>query len=161
MLKYIDAIAGHPSVVRSRDVNSPTQLRELSGVYPWVSARIEQATTEQAMARSAEKRGEDETAAAAKKVKATGKPAGGARGGITAPVTPSDDLAQIVGKDDLPRSEVVSKVWAYIKKNDLQDAKDRRKINADDKLGKVFGKKSSDMFEMNKHLSRHLTAKKG
>jgi chromatin remodeling complex protein RSC6 len=54
----------------------------------------------------------------------------------------------------------VSKVWAYIKKNDLQDAKDRRKINADEKLEKVFGKKSSDMFEMNKHLSRHLTAKK-
>ena len=112
------------------------------------------------MARSAEKRGEDETAAAAKKVKATGKRASGARGGITAPVTPSAELSEIVGKDDLPRSEVVSKVWTYIKKNDLQDAKDRRKINADDKLTKVFGKKSSDMFEMNKHLSRHLTAKK-
>ena len=112
------------------------------------------------MARSAEKRGEDETAAAAKKVKATGKRAGGARGGITAPVTPSAELAEIVGKDDLPRSEVVSKVWAYIKKNDLQDANDRRKINADEKLANVFGKKSSDMFEMNKPLSRHLTAKK-
>jgi chromatin remodeling complex protein RSC6 len=117
--------------------------------------------TEQTMERSAEKRGKDETAAAAKKVKATGKRAGGARGGITAPVTPSAELAEIVGKADLPRSEVVSKVWAYIKKNDLQDAKDRRKINADDKLAKVFGKKSSDMFEMNKHLSRHLIAKKG
>jgi chromatin remodeling complex protein RSC6 len=112
------------------------------------------------MARSAEKRGKDETAAAAKKVKATGKRASGARGGITAPVTPSAELAEIVGKDDLPRSEVVSKVWAYIKKNDLQDAKDRRKINADDKLAKVFGSKSSDMFEMNKHLSRHLAAPK-
>jgi chromatin remodeling complex protein RSC6 len=117
--------------------------------------------TEQTMERSAEKRGKDETAAAAKKVKATGKRAGGARSGITAPVTPSAELAEIVGKADLPRSEVVSKVWAYIKKNDLQDAKDRRKINADDKLAKVFGKKSSDMFEMNKHLSRHLIAKKG
>jgi hypothetical protein len=59
-----------------------------------------------------------------------------------------------------PRSEVVSKMWAYIKKNDLQDAKDRRQINADDKLAKIFGKKSVSMFEMNKHLSRHLTAKK-
>jgi chromatin remodeling complex protein RSC6 len=116
---------------------------------------------EKVMARSAEKRGKDETAAAEKKVKATGKPAGGARGGITAPVTPSPELAEIVGKNDLPRSEVVSKIWAYIKKNDLQDAKDRRQINADDKLGKIFGKKSVSMFEMNKHLSAHLSAKKG
>lgn len=112
------------------------------------------------MARSAEKRGKDEPAAAEKKVKSTGKPAGGARGGITAPVTPSAELAEIVGSKDLPRSEVVSKVWDYIKKNDLQDAKDRRQINADDKLQKIFGKKSVTMFEMNKHLSAHLTAKK-
>jgi len=111
---------------------------------------------EECMARSAEKRGKDETATAAKKVKATGKPAGGARGGITAPVTPSPELAEIVGNSDLPRSEVVKKVWDYIKKNDLQDAKDRRQINADDKLGKIFGKKSVSMFEMNKHLSAHL-----
>ncbi|WP_375391843.1 SWIB/MDM2 domain-containing protein [uncultured Sphingomonas sp.] len=112
------------------------------------------------MARTAEKRGKDETKAATKKVKATGKPTGGARGGITAPVTPSPELAEIVGKADLPRSEVVSKVWDYIKKNDLQDAKDRRQINGDDKLQKIFGKPSVSMFEMNKHLSAHLTAKK-
>ncbi|MCD2322879.1 SWIB/MDM2 domain-containing protein [Sphingomonas sp. IC-56] len=79
---------------------------------------------------------------------------------MTAPVTPSEDLAEIVGNDDLPRSEVVKKVWDYIKKNDLQDAKDRRQINGDDKLSKIFGKKSVSMFEMNKHLSKHLTAKK-
>ena len=95
-----------------------------------------------------------------KKAKGAAKPAGGARGGITAPVTPSADLAEIVGKADLPRSEVVSKVWEYIKKHDLQDAKDRRQINADDTLGKVFGQKSASMFEMNKFLSKHLTAKK-
>jgi chromatin remodeling complex protein RSC6 len=119
------------------------------------------AAKERKMARSAEKRGKEETAAAAKKVKATGKPAGGARGGITAPVTPSPELADIIGAKDLPRSEVVSKIWDYIKKNDLQDAKDRRQINADEKLGKIFGKKSVSMFEMNKHLSKHLTAKTG
>jgi chromatin remodeling complex protein RSC6 len=114
------------------------------------------------MARTAEQRGKQETKTAERKVKTTGKKAGGARGGITAPVTPSPELAEIVGKNELPRSEVVSKVWAYIKKNDLQDAKDRRQINADDKLGKIFGKKSASMFEMNKHLSRHLSAvKKG
>ncbi len=113
------------------------------------------------MARSAEKRGKDETKAAEKKVKATGKPASGARGGITAPVQPSPELAEIVGKDALPRSEVVSKVWDYIKKHDLQDAKDRRQINGDDKLQKIFGKQSVSMFEMNKHLSAHLSAIKG
>lgn len=113
------------------------------------------------MARTATKRGKDETKAAEKKVEKTRKTAGGARGGITAPVTPSLELAEIVGGKDLPRSEVVSKVWEYIKKHHLQDAKDRRQINADEKLEKVFGKKSASMFEMNKHLSRHLAAPKG
>lgn len=103
----------------------------------------------------------DKTAAAEKKIKATGTKAGGARGGIIAPVTPSPELAEIVGKKDLPRSEVVRKIWDYIKKNDLQDAKDRRQINADDKLGKIFGKKSVSTFEMNKHLSKHLSTPKG
>ena len=113
------------------------------------------------MARSATTREKNETGLRDKKVKATGKRTEGARGGLMAPVTPSQELAEIVGKNDLPRSEVVSKMWAYIKKNDLQDAKDRRQINADDKLGKIFsGKKSVSMFEMNKHLSKHLTAKK-
>jgi len=109
------------------------------------------------MARSTEKRGKDETAA---KKEAAGKPAGGARGGITAPVTPSPDLAEIVGKNDLRRSEVISKVWDYIKKHKLQDAKDKRQINADGKLAKIFGKQSVSMFEMNKHLSAHLTSKR-
>ena len=112
------------------------------------------------MARTASKRGKDETGAAEKKVKETDKPVGGARGGIPAPVTPSPELAEIVGKDDLPRSQVVSKVWEYIKKHELQDAKDKRNINADAKLEKIFGKKQASMFEMNKHLSAHLTAKK-
>jgi chromatin remodeling complex protein RSC6 len=83
---------------------------------------------------------------------------GGARGGIAAPVTPSPELAEIVGKGPLPRSEVVSKVWEYIKKHDLQNPKDKREILADDKLEKIFGKKSASMFEMNKHLSAHLKA---
>ena len=112
------------------------------------------------MARSAKKRGEDETAVAEKKVKETGKPAKGARGAITAPVVPSADLAEIVGKGPLPRSEVVSKVWEYIKSNDLQDAKDKRNILADAKLEKVFGKKSATMFEMNKLLTGHLKPEK-
>jgi chromatin remodeling complex protein RSC6 len=110
------------------------------------------------MARSREQRGEQETKAAAAKVRKTGKPAGGARGGITAPVTPSPELAEIVGPKELPRSDVVKKVWDYIKANDLQNPKDKREILADDKLEKVFGKKKATMFEMNKYISAHLKA---
>lgn len=110
------------------------------------------------MARTQEQRGEQETKAAAAKVRKTGKPAGGARGGITAPVTPSPELAEIVGSDKLPRSDVVKKVWDYIKANDLQNPKDKREILADDKLEKVFGRKKATMFEMNKYISAHLKA---
>jgi chromatin remodeling complex protein RSC6 len=77
-------------------------------------------------------------------------------GGIHKPVTPSADLAAIVGSQAQPRSEIVSKLWDYIKKNGLQDSKDKRQINADAKLEKVFGKKSVSMFEMNKHVSSHV-----
>jgi upstream activation factor subunit UAF30 len=73
------------------------------------------------------------------------------------PLRPSKELAAVVGADPLPRGEVVSKVWAYIKKHGLQDPEDRRQIVADAKLEPVFGKKRVDMFEMNKHLTRHLT----
>jgi chromatin remodeling complex protein RSC6 len=97
------------------------------------------------------------TATAEKKTKKAAGSAGAARGGIAAPVQPSPELAEIVGSEKLPRSEVVSKVWEYIKKNDLQNPKDKREILADDKLQKVFdGKKQVSMFEMNKHLSKHL-----
>ncbi len=110
------------------------------------------------MTRSQQQRGETETKAAAAKVRKTGQPAGGARGGITAPVTPSPELAEIVGADKLPRSDVVKKVWDYIKANDLQNPKDKREILADPALEKVFGKKKATMFEMNKYLAAHLKA---
>ena len=71
-------------------------------------------------------------------------------------MTPSADLAAIVGKGDMPRSEIVSKVWEYIKKHDLQNPKDKREILADDKLEKIFGRKQCTMFEMNKYLSAHM-----
>ena len=77
-------------------------------------------------------------------------------GGIHKPVTPSAELAAVVGKGPMPRSEIVSKLWEYIKKHSLQDSKDKRQINADDKLEKIFGKKSVSMFEMNKHISSHV-----
>lgn len=73
------------------------------------------------------------------------------------PLTPSKELAAVVGSDPLPRPEAVSRVWAYIKQHDLQNPADKREILADDKLGPVFGKDKVSMFEMNKHLARHLS----
>ena len=73
------------------------------------------------------------------------------------PVKPSRELAAITGDAPLPRTEVVRKVWNHIKKNNLQNPKNKREIIADDKLRTVFGKDRVTMFEMNKHLSKHLS----
>jgi upstream activation factor subunit UAF30 len=73
------------------------------------------------------------------------------------PVTPSDTLATIVGPKPMPRTEVTKKLWAYIKKNNLQDKTNKRQINADANLKAVFGGKSSvDMFSMTKLVGKHL-----
>lgn len=70
---------------------------------------------------------------------------------------PSADLSAVVGNTPIPRTEVTKKVWAYIKRNNLQDAKERRMINADDKLRKVFGGKNKvSMFEMTALVNKHL-----
>ena len=71
---------------------------------------------------------------------------------------PSKELAAVVGAEPLPRGEVVSKVWDYIKKHELQNPENRREILADDNLEAVFGKKKVTMFEMNKYLTQHLTS---
>ena len=86
--------------------------------------------------------------------KGTGRKAGG---GLARPVTPSPELAAIVGPNPLPRSEVVSKVWDHIKSNNLQNPQNKREIIADDKLRPIFGTDRCTMFEMNKHLSKHLS----
>ena len=73
------------------------------------------------------------------------------------PVQPSDKLAEVVGSKPIPRTEVTKKLWAYIKKNGLQDKKNKRMINSDDALKVVFGgKKVVNMFEMTKLVSKHL-----
>jgi chromatin remodeling complex protein RSC6 len=73
------------------------------------------------------------------------------------PMTPSSALAEVVGSKAMPRTEVTKKLWAYIKRNKLQDTKNRRNINADDALKAVFGgKKTVSMFEMTKLVSKHL-----
>ena len=74
------------------------------------------------------------------------------------PMTISADLAEVVGKGPMPRSEVVKKLWVYIKKNGLQDPQNKRNINGDEALKKVFGgKKTVNMFEMTKLVSEHLS----
>ena len=74
-----------------------------------------------------------------------------------APLNPSAALAKVVGAKALPRTEVAKKLWAYIKKNNLQDKKNRRNINADETLKAVFnGKKTVSMFEMTALVSKHL-----
>ncbi len=71
---------------------------------------------------------------------------------------PSPELAAVVGNKPMPRTEVTSKIWEYIKKNNLQDPKNRRMINADDKLKLIFGgKKQVSMFEMTSLISSHLS----
>ena len=76
--------------------------------------------------------------------------------GFMKAMTPSAMLAAVVGAKPLPRTEVVKKVWEYIKKNKLQDASNKRMINADEKLRAVFGKAQVSMFEMTKIINQHL-----
>ncbi|MBY0376471.1 SWIB/MDM2 domain-containing protein [Patescibacteria group bacterium] len=74
------------------------------------------------------------------------------------PMNVIDDLAAVVGKGPMPRSEVVKKLWVYIKKHDLQDPKNKRDILADEALTKVFdGEKRVNMFKMTKLVSKHLS----
>ena len=95
---------------------------------------------------------------AAAKKPAAKKPARKANAAFMKPVQPSAALAEVVGSKPMPRTEVTKKLWAYIKKNGLQDKKNKRMINGDAALKAVFsGKSSVNMFEMTKLVSKHLT----
>ncbi len=110
-------------------------------------------TTKKATAKKATAKKATAKKAAAPKKKTARKP----NAAFMKPLTPSAALAEIVGANPLPRTEVVKKIWVYIKKHNLQDAKNKRNINADDKLKAVFGgKKTVSMFEMTKLVSNHL-----
>jgi len=90
--------------------------------------------------------------------KAAKKPARKPNAAFMKPMQPDAVLAEIVGEKAIPRTEITKKVWAYIKKNGLQDKKEKRNINADEKLLKVFGgKKQVTMFEMTKLVNKHLS----
>ena len=106
------------------------------------------------MATLAKKTAKKTTKAAAKK-----KPARKPNAAFMRPVNPSPALQEVVGSKAMPRTEVTKKLWAYIKKNGLQDTKNKRMIKADDALKTVFGGKATvNMFEMTKLVSKHLKA---
>ncbi|MBP8191815.1 MAG: hypothetical protein RLZZ369_2384 [Pseudomonadota bacterium] len=98
--------------------------------------------------------------APAKKAAAPAKKAAAKRAPNAAflkPLTPSPALAAVIGAAPLPRTEVTKKVWEYIKKHNLQDAANKRNINADDKLKPIFGKPQVTMFELTKLISQQLS----
>ncbi|WP_112662952.1 SWIB/MDM2 domain-containing protein [Microvirga flavescens] len=88
--------------------------------------------------------------------KAATKAASAKPNALQKPLQPSKELAVIVGSNPIARGEVVSKMWEYIKKHNLQNPENKREILADDKLQPIFGKKKVTMFEMNKYLAQHL-----
>ena len=85
------------------------------------------------------------------------KPIGSKVNALQKPLQPSEELAAVIGSGPLPRGEVVSKIWEYIRLHNLQNPENRREIVADDPLRRVFGKDKVTMFEMSKHLAAHLT----
>jgi upstream activation factor subunit UAF30 len=94
---------------------------------------------------------------AAPKKKAAKKSARKPNAAFMAPLTPSATLGEVVGSKPLPRTEIVKKIWDYIKKNNLQDKKNRRMINADAKLKPIFGNKDQiSMFELAKVVNKHV-----
>jgi chromatin remodeling complex protein RSC6 len=112
------------------------------------------------MAKTAKKKAAKKKTAAkpAKKAAAKKKSARKPNAAFMRPVTPSDTLAAVVGAKPIPRTEVTKKLWAYIKKNGLQDKTNKRMINADASLKAVFGGKSAvNMFAMTKMVSKHLS----
>lgn len=106
------------------------------------------------MATVAKKAPAAKKAPVAKKASAAKQP--GVASGFNKALTPSPELALVIGSEALPRTEVTKKIWEYIKANSLQDPANKRNINADDKLKPIFGKPQVTMFEMTKLLSAHL-----
>jgi upstream activation factor subunit UAF30 len=94
--------------------------------------------------------------AAPKKKAAKKKSARKPNAAFMAPLAPSSALAEVIGSKSLPRTEIIKKIWDYIKKNGLQDKNNRRMINADSKLRPLFGKDQVSMFELAKVVSKHV-----
>ena len=106
--------------------------------------------------KAAAKESKDDAKDEAKGKKVAAPKSGDKPNALQKPLQPTPELAAIVGDSPIPRGEVVSKVWDYIRTHSLQNPENKREILADDKLKKVFGKDKATMFEMNKYLAQHL-----
>jgi upstream activation factor subunit UAF30 len=119
------------------------------------------ATKKKTAARKSAKKSARKSTARKSTRKKTAKKAGKKRvpsAAFMRPVQPDTQLAAVVGSSPLPRTELTKKLWAYIKRNGLQDSKNRRAINADDKLRPVFGGRSQvTMFDMTKMVNKHVS----
>ena len=115
------------------------------------------ATSQKAPAKKAEAQAPKKAAAKSAGKAPAKKEEGGANAGLMKPLTVSADLAKVVGKEPLPRTQIIKKMWDYIKENDLQDKDNRRMINADKTLKVVFdGKDQVSMFELAKVINNHV-----
>jgi len=109
-----------------------------------------------APAKAAKKAAKSAPKKAAKKAAPKKKSARKPNAAFMAPLTPSATLSEVIGSKAIPRTEIVRQIWNYIKKNNLQDKKNRRMINADAKLKPVFGKDQISMFELAKVVNKHV-----
>jgi upstream activation factor subunit UAF30 len=130
-----------------KGVNLATKKTTKKAKAPAKKATKKAAAPKKATAKKATKK-----AAAPKKAKAKRKP----NAAFMAPLSPSETLASIIGNKPVPRTEAVKRLWEYIKKNGLQDKKNKRMINADERLHKLFGAAQVSMFEIAKSLKKHL-----
>jgi upstream activation factor subunit UAF30 len=120
-------------------------------------AKAAKKTAKKAAKKTASKAAPKKTAKKTAKKAAPKKSARKPNAAFMAPLNPSPALAEVVGAKPLPRTEIVKKIWDYIKKNNLQDKKNRRMINADGKLKEVFGGKTQiSMFELAKIVNNHV-----
>jgi len=117
---------------------------------------VKKAVKKAAAPKKAAKKAAKKVAKKAVKKAAKKKSARKPNAAFMAPLTPSPVLAEVIGNKPLPRTEIVKKIWEYIRKNKLQDQKNKRMINADSKLKPLFGKDQISMFELAKVVNKHV-----
>ncbi|HEU0111525.1 MAG TPA: SWIB/MDM2 domain-containing protein [Flavisolibacter sp.] len=137
---------------------SKTSKKSASKAAPKKAAPKKAAAKKAAPKKAAAKKAAPKKAAPKKAAKkaAPKKSARKPNAAFMAPLTPSATLSEVIGNKPMPRTEIVRKMWDYIKKNNLQDSKNRRMINADAKLKPVFGKDQISMFDMAKIVNKHV-----
>ena len=131
---------------------------ELGGISITSRRKMKMATAKKAAKKTAVKKAPAKKVAAKKApAKKTAAKKRTPNAAFMKPLTPSSALAAVIGSSPMPRTEVVSKMWVYIKKHNLQDKVNKRNINADDKLKAVFGKAQVTMFELASLIGKHLS----